>query len=351
MKLYHFLFLVPFTLTPFSAMADRVQGMQVVAKQNLHSADGYSAIWGYTAPDGREYALLGVQTGTAIVDITESSNLKEIAFIPGPKTPWRELKTFGQYAYVVTDNAKSGVQIIDLSKLPNSAALVNTYPDQPMNHTLWVDAPQKILYLLGGTGEFVVGLSLEDPIHLKEIVRFGSTYVHDAYISGGLAFLSEILSKSFSIWDMANPLSPKLIKRERDENAPRVSFHNSWPTQDGKHLITTEETTGRTVKFWDIQDLTKPKLVAEYLPPNGLIHNVQIKGNYAYFSSYGGGIRILDITDPTKPTEVASWARKDGLEKSFVSVWGVYPFFKSGKIIASDMELGLIVTFFDKAQE
>jgi len=32
----------------------------------------YNDCWGYTAPDGREYALLGVRTGTSIVDITET---------------------------------------------------------------------------------------------------------------------------------------------------------------------------------------------------------------------------------------------------------------------------------------
>ena len=73
----------------------------------------YSAITGYAAPDGREYALLGGYDGTHIVDITDSP-LKEVAFIPGPQSAWREMKTFGAYGYVVSEGG-AGLQIIDVS--------------------------------------------------------------------------------------------------------------------------------------------------------------------------------------------------------------------------------------------
>jgi len=54
----------------------------------------YSACWGYTAPDGREYALLGTREGTSIIDITDAPTLREVVFIPGPVSAWREMKTF-----------------------------------------------------------------------------------------------------------------------------------------------------------------------------------------------------------------------------------------------------------------
>lgn len=333
------------------SVGPQIKGMNFLAQINDHARDKYSAIWGYTAPDGREYALLGVRTGTAIVDITDNTNIHEVAFIPSKKTMWREMKTFSHYAYVVTDSTETGVEIIDLSKLPLEATLVKTFKDLPMSHTIAIDESLKLLYLMGGSGETVVVLSLEDALNPKEIVRFGSSYVHDAYFKNGKAYLSEILSQTFSIWDMTNISKPQLIKRVRDKNAPEVSFHNSWTTEDDQYLLTTEETEDRTVKIWDIRDLKNPKLVAEWLPPNRLAHNVQIKGRYAYFSSYGGGIRILDLHDPVHPQEIAFWTRSEKNELGFVSVWGCYPFFKSGKIIGSDIEGGLIVTEFQGAKE
>lgn len=331
--------------------APQVQGMKFIAQVNDHAKDKYSAIWGYTAPDGREYALLGVRTGTSIVDITDNNNIREIAFIKSKKTMWRELKTFSHYAYVVTDNAETGVEIIDLSNLPNSASLVGVYKDLPMSHTIVIDEAQKLMHLMGGSGETVVTLSLENPLAPKEIVRFGSSYVHDAFFKNGRAYLSEIMSQTFSIWDLSDISQPKLLKRIRDKSAPEISFHNSWTTEDDNYLVTTEETEDRTVKIWDIRDLKNVKLAAEWLPPNRLAHNVQIKGQYAYFSSYGGGIRILDLADPTHPKEVAYWTRGETVETGFVSVWGCYPYFKSGKIIGSDIENGLIITQFEGAKE
>jgi choice-of-anchor B domain-containing protein len=334
-----------------SAFGQVSSSMRFVARANDHADAGYSAIWGYTHPDGREYALLGVQNGTAIIDITNSPTLKEVAFIPSATTMWRELKTYKNYAYVVTDNANTGIEIIDLSELPARATKVATYSGLPQNHTLFIDEENAILYTMGGSGESVVALSLEDPLQPVEISRFGSTYVHDAYFKNGMAYLSEITSRSFSVWDLSDIRAPKFLKRVTDENAPRISFHNSWLSDDGKYLVTTEETAGRSVKIWDMSDLNNIHKVSEWLPPNRLAHNVQIKGHYAYLSSYGGGIRVLDIANPLAPIEAAYWARTDGTERGFVSVWGVYPFFKSGKLIASDIEDGLVVTEFDGARE
>src|SRR5207249_168038 len=84
----------------------------------------YSALTGYAAPNGREYALLGGFLGTHIIDIT-TSPVKEVALIPGPHSGWRELKTVGKYAYVVSEGG-AGLQIIDLTNLPASATLVNS---------------------------------------------------------------------------------------------------------------------------------------------------------------------------------------------------------------------------------
>ena len=34
-----------------------------------------------------------------------------------------------------------------------------------------------------------------------------------------------------------------------------ASLHNIWPTVDGTHVMTTEETIDRTVKMWNIEDM------------------------------------------------------------------------------------------------
>ncbi len=49
---------------------------------NPYPSIGYNDIWGYVDSQGREYALLGTQHGTSIVNVTTPSNPIQVAFIP-----------------------------------------------------------------------------------------------------------------------------------------------------------------------------------------------------------------------------------------------------------------------------
>lgn len=324
--------------------------LENLGSMNKYAAKKYSACWGYTAPDGREYALLGITNGLSIVDITDAPTLNEVAFIPNLSSSWTEMKTFRTYAYVVKDSARGGIQIIDLSQLPRSATVVNTIMDYPTNHTAWVDHERGWLFTMGGDNSSVtVWNLLPDPAHPKQISTFnGSTYVHDLYVHGNRAYLAEIMSKSFSIYDISDIAHPRLIKRMRDSSAPSISFHNAWTTEDGRYLLTTEETSGRHVRIWDLADELNPVEVSRWIGPGNLPHNVHVKGNYAHIAHYGGGYRVVDISNINNPVEVAHFNNKNGNPTGFVGVWEVYPYFASGKVIMSSIEDGLFVTRFNR---
>ncbi|MCZ6835734.1 MAG: hypothetical protein O7G85_08170, partial [Planctomycetota bacterium] len=44
--------------------------------------------WGYVSPTNREYAILGVNTGTGFVDITDPGNPTVLQVISGPVSIW-----------------------------------------------------------------------------------------------------------------------------------------------------------------------------------------------------------------------------------------------------------------------
>jgi hypothetical protein len=105
-------------------------------------------------------------------------------------------------------------------------------------------------------------------------------------------------------------------------------------------VITTDEigSTPKTLKMWDISDLpsipTSP--AATYTSnPGRTEHNVTIRGNYAYVAWYDDGVQVVNVTDPAAPTDAGGFNQTGNL------VWGVYPFFPSGKIIGGDMVTGL----------
>ena len=55
------------------------QNEHVTLLSRLHTKTAYSGLWGHTAADGREFALVGELNGTWIVDVSEPRFPKEIA--------------------------------------------------------------------------------------------------------------------------------------------------------------------------------------------------------------------------------------------------------------------------------
>ncbi len=102
--------------------------IELISNLNEYHSSGYNDIWGYVDQSGTEYALLGVRSGTSIINLSDPANPVEVTFIPGPQSVWRDIKVHGEYAYTVTEETGSGqgLQIIDLSQLPATATLVNT---------------------------------------------------------------------------------------------------------------------------------------------------------------------------------------------------------------------------------
>ena len=125
------------------------QGTSLLSQKDEHG-NGYSACWGYTAPNGREYAILGCNTGTAFIDITDTTNINEVAFVTGVTSGWREMKVFSNYAYVVSEGTNSRLQIMDLQNLPTSVTLVNTYSYTGYTRTHSISQSGPYLYLNGG---------------------------------------------------------------------------------------------------------------------------------------------------------------------------------------------------------
>ena len=342
--LIYFFAVITATLSHEVIASERLDAM---AHWNKRSANGYNDVWGYTAPDGREYALLGVQNGTSVIDVTDLNQIYEITFIPSANSTWKDIKTYLHYAYVVNETG-GGMQIIDLSKLPESAELIHTYEGFSTSHNLSIDVDRGILYAEGNHAQAVRVLSLADPIAPVQVNSFG-VECHDIYVKDGIVFVSEGGHGTIGIFDAKDPLNISLIKRFQIPNAGYV--HNAWLTDDGEFVMTTEETPKKTIKMWDISNLNQVQMTSEYLAPNKLAHNTHIKGDYAYVSHYGGGLRIIDILDRNEISEAAYFMKGEATPTGFVHAWGAYPFFTSGKILVSDIESGLFVVEFEGAKQ
>jgi choice-of-anchor B domain-containing protein len=338
--------------------------LDTLGRLDIQPLGSYSAIWGYVAPDGREYALLGVNGstggtphpgGTSIIDITNADSLREVAFIPGPVSSWREMKTFREYAYVVSEGG-GGVQIINLSRLPDSAWLVRSFNhvngarNTLRSHT--VSVHDGTLYLNGcanwapgGALMFDLRADPENPVFLGE---YAPEYFHDVYVLRDTLYGSAIYGGGGLVMaDVRNKSAPQFIGKITYTGS---GTHNAWVTKGRTHVITTDEigTTAKDLKVWDITGLPAVPAVpsATFTPaPTQIVHNVTVRGDFAYVAWYSAGVRVVNIANPAAPADAGGFDTSP-TTSGYNGVWGIYPWFPSGKIVAGDMQNGLWVFSF-----
>ncbi len=315
----------------------------------------HNSCWGYVAPDGHEYGFFGTQVGTWIIDL-DATPIREVAFIKGPTSTWRNIKTYGEVAYISTENRAldqgAGLQIVDLSTLPDSARLVRTDTALMLSaHTLWVASGH--LYALGTRAE--VGLNggalildvATDPFNPVRIGGVGERYYHDAFVRNDTLVGAAINDGGADLVDVRDPENPVVLGRI---TYPFAGTHNTALTEDGRYVLTSDEIgfTKKTLKVWDIAEVDDPILVAEYTPNLAeTIHNVRVRGRYAFVAWYTAGVRVVDMVDPLHPREVGYADTYPGPSGGFNGTWEVYPWLPSGRILASDRNSGLYLLGFD----
>lgn len=316
---------------------------------------GYSSCWSYIHGDGREYAAIGTTNGTAIYNVTDPDAVYRVGFIPGPYSAWREMKSYRNWIYIVTegDGPGLGVQVVRMTD-PEAPLLVATYTGAfHRSHTVSVDTARALLVCNGTTGASGSAglrvLSLANPEAPVEVGAWpagtppftSDLYVHDSVPIGNRLYASSIYAGIQRILDFTNPAA---ISQVSGWSYPGAFTHNAWPDETGSFLYVTDEVNGEPLKVFDISSPGAPALAGELTAnPLAIVHNAHVKGNELYLANYTEGIRVLDLSDPAHPAEFAWGDSYPGPSGGYFGVWGVCPFFPSGTVIASDMQTGLYV--------
>ncbi|MEX1276453.1 MAG: choice-of-anchor B family protein [Bacteroidota bacterium] len=346
-------------LVNYTADAQMSQNVQLLGNYQGHrelnpSNTYYSGVWGYYDVDGREYGIIGTFNGTAVVDLSFlPDSLHEVAFLPGPQASYsyREFKTYLHYLYIVSEGGE-GVQIVDLSGLPNSIRYVGNFLFDGYSRTHTIGETDGYLYLNGGNATPIGGtaiVSVRHPEQPQKLGVFSGHYVHDSYVHGDRFYAAGIFGIGLSILSVSDKQNPILLKTIEYVDA---GTHNVWTTDDGKYTLTTDEigSTPKTLKIWDVQNLEMSTKVGEWNPrPGETIHNVYVKGDFAYTAFYKAGFLVADISDPSNPTTAGYYDTYPTVNTiTFDGAWGAYPYLPSGRILVSDMQTGLYVFGFDR---
>lgn len=320
---------------------------------NLHQT-GLNDVWGYVDEFGNEYVLVGARKGVSVVDISDPTNPQEVFWVPESESVWRDLKVFGDYAYITTEG-HDGLMIIDLSPLPNGTitSVYNffgpTNNEWQSAHNLWIDE-NGIAYIFGanrGNGGVIMYDLNTNPIQPNEVGTFDTWYVHDGFVRDNTMMLAHINDGFFSVVDVSDFQNPVVLATQI---TPSSFAHNIWPSDDGDYVFTTDEVSGAYVASYDISDLQNIFEVdkIQSSPGVGIVpHNTHFHNDLLFTSYYADGVVIHDAKDPTNLVEVANYDTYPGNSNQTIGCWGVYPFFPSGTVVATDMVHGLFVLSYN----
>ena len=339
-----------------------------------------SNLWGFVdLDDGREYAVMGVNTGTAVVEVTDPARPRVVGSVAGPTSVWREVKVYqpwnaalgrhDAYAYVVSEAPTAGLQILDLSSLPASVSLLDTLREFDTAHTVFVanvdpasgapnvaDVPP-VLYIEGSDQAFL-SLDISNPREPFVTGHLFNSYVHDIWAGvfrGARAAACaaphdpcEVVvdwgGDAIRIVDFTAKHSPVTLAVFE---YPELGYaHSGWISRDGNYVFSFDEldelhgTENSRIRVIDISDLAHPRLAAVWNSNTRAIeHNGYVVGDKLYVSYYEHGVTILDVSTPTSPRQIGFFDTfPSGEETAFHGVWGVFPFLPSGTILASSID-------------
>ena len=354
---------------------EKIDLLEFLPKSGMGNPSSLNDIWGWTdTGSGREFALVGLRTGTAFVEITDPENVVWLGNLPThtSDSTWRDIKTYANHAFIVSEASGHGMQVFDLTQLLSVASPPVTfsetahYPGFGNAHNIVIDEDTGFAFAVG-TGTCSGGLHMVNiqtpstPTHAGCFSADG--YTHDAQCvvySGPDADHqgSEICFNSnedtVTIVDVTNKAAPVQISRTL---YPGTGYtHQNWLTEDQEHLLVDDELDEQSfghntyTYVWDVRDLDAPQLLGHFASPTAAIdHNQYVLGDYTYQANYRSGLRILRLGDLDAPggPEIQQVAYFDVYptsdSASFNGAWSVYPYFPSGVAVVSHIEQGLFV--------
>ncbi len=349
--------------TPLSVgfPSNGVQLLSWLPLSNFGSPSSGNDCWGYTAPSGREYAIFGHSSGTGFVEITDPTNPQVIANISGPSSLWRDIKTYQNYAYAVSEGG-DGIQVFNLGSI-DSGTVTLVSSGSGSTHNVAIDTDSGFLYRTGGGDNGLRIYSLANPANPTFVGSWNDRYVHDAqvvtYTSGPyagrqIAFCAAGLNgggtdTGLTVVDVTNKSAP--FVRSQVSYPSRAYSHQVWIDEEKQFLYHGDEldegssVSTTTTRIFNISDLDNVTYVRSFTNGNAAVdHNMYVLGDKLFQANYRSGLRVWDISNRTVPVEMAFFDTYPSNDSaSFNGLWSCYPYFPSGTVIGSDLERGLFM--------
>lgn len=237
----------------------------------------------------------------------------------------------------------------------------------------------EIFQLIFGAPEFVGDLRIVDvtdprnPVQVGDwgIVKnlgldpfegqgdFALSFLHDVWVERDIAYLS-YWDAGLILLDISDPADPQFISQTKYDPGEDGDTHVAVPARGGNLIVTGDEDFSPDpwgfMRVFNAQDESNPFQIGTFATENALnapppigdysIHNVITRGNTVYASWYSDGIRVIDISRPGAPRELASFVPAGvpdpfGILPTAPEMWGIYV--QGQLVFGSDMNAGLYI--------
>ncbi|WP_121906569.1 choice-of-anchor B family protein [Ulvibacter antarcticus] len=323
--------------------------------------------WGWTDPgDGTEYALVGLDNGVAFIDISDPINPVYIGNLPTHTgtTIWRDIKTYNNFAFIVSEAFGHGMQVFDLTRLGTAINLPVTFTEDAhydgfgSAHNVVINEDAGYAYAVGsdtylGGPHFV---NIQDPLNPVAAGGYDlGDYSHDGQVvtyngpdtdyTGREIYVGSN-EDEIVIVDVTDKANPQEISTIGYNNT--VYTHQGWFTDDQVYFFLGDEIdeiqfgfNTRTLVF-DFTDLDNPQLSFEHLgETEATDHNGYIKGDTFYLANYTAGVRMIDISDIDNGnmTEIGYFdVYPTNNVAGYNGAWNIYPYFDSGNLLVTSLQ-------------
>ncbi|GMT98535.1 hypothetical protein KH5H1_26540 [Corallococcus caeni] len=254
--------------------------------------------------------------GLAVVDVRDPSHpvITKRITLPGDSY-WNAAWAKDDALYIASKS--SGVIVFDISD-PAAPAFVRSVPGRgPMDvHTMFVDGNRLYAVSPGPapTGETLL-FDISTPLQPVLLSRFTAADTESAFPSAhdSFAYQDRLYVNHFSagyvVFDVKDPMSPLELGHYtfESDNSYATSHASAVGTFAGKTVaFEGGEYQGAHLRVLDVTDPTNIQLMGRYkLRPQTSIHNMILRGTRLYVAHYQEGLRVLDVSVPPRPREIA----------------------------------------------
>ncbi len=277
-------------------------GLRVVDVSNPSSPIGIGAFSTPGAPQDvfvvgdKAYTASG-GAGLHVIDVSEPRLPKEIAFLDVPGDMLRDVFLSGNYAYTIAGGG--WLRVIDIS---NSTNLIEVGSCFTSSYPYEVVAAGSYVYI----ASVDVGLQVFDvavPANPVEVGFFDAPGANGVFVEGNYAYIAQQQSGPTNVQGTVLILDisdPTAIAEVGAYIVPNNAFFGVYVLGNYAYVAASQ------LRILDVSNPTSPSEISILGLATGGPRGVLVSGRYAYVASHGGGLSVVDVTNPSTPIEVAN---------------------------------------------